>query len=210
MMFRSELLGEEMADDQKSHPDVEQILLSIRRDHRHSSEVLLNLLYDELRRLAARRTRGDRAATDLDPTSLVHEVYLRLIGDRNVTWQSRGHFFGAAAEAMRRILVDRARAQSTQKRGGHLNRSEMDSTLISLKEGNRADVLEVHEVLTELERHDPDMATIVKLRFFAGFTIEQIALATDVSSRTIQRRWSAARAWLLSELSARRALVDGD
>ena len=161
---------------------------------------LLPLVYDELRRLAAARMRAERADHTLEPTALVHEAYLRLVGggggDRE--WAGRGHFFAAAAEAMRRILVDSARRRRAEKRGGDRERVGMPADLPAGR--SDPEVLAVHEVLDQFAEVDPESAELVKLHFFAGLTIEQAAAAIGTSARTAYRNWDFARAWMYRRL----------
>jgi RNA polymerase sigma factor (TIGR02999 family) len=170
------------------------------------TEKLLPLIYDELRRLAAHRMAGQRPGQTLQATALVHEAFLRLVGQEEPGcqhWDSRGHFFAAAAEAMRRILIDRARQRQSLKRGGGLARTTWDES----KVGGAAvpeEMLAVDEALTKLSREDPDLAKLVKLRYFAGMTVPEIAAALGVSSSTIDRQWACARAWLFREITESR------
>lgn len=166
----------------------------------HAADRLLPLVYSELRHLAAHWMAGEAPGQTLQATALVHEAYLRLVGDgAGKYWNSRGHFFGAAAEAMRRILVERARAKRRLKHGGRLRRREFDEQLLSTD--NRVDeVLAVHEALEELERHDPHAAALVKLRFFAGFEHQQAAEMLGLSRRAADRLWLLARTWLFQSM----------
>jgi RNA polymerase sigma factor (TIGR02999 family) len=182
-------------------PGVTQLLEQIRRGEAGASERLLPLVYDELRRLARARMAAERPGHTLQPTALVHEAYLRLIGSGDVSWDSRGHFFGAAAEAMRRILIERARRARRIKRGGDLRRVELDDQVPEA--GPRVDeVLAVDEALARLEALDAQMAAVVKLRYFAGLTIDEVAQALGTSTRTVNRLWTGARAWLRREIPA--------
>jgi RNA polymerase sigma factor (TIGR02999 family) len=162
------------------------------------TEKLLPLVYDELRRMAAHRMAGQRLGQTLQAPALVHEAYVRLVGndERNrQQWDGRGHFFAAAAEAMRRILIDRARQKQSLKRGGDLARATWDES----KVGDAAapeEILAVDEALTKLHNEDPELAKIVKLRYFAGMTVPETAAALGVSPSTVDRPWACARAWL--------------
>jgi RNA polymerase sigma factor (TIGR02999 family) len=161
---------------------------------------LLPQVYDELRRLAAQRLAQESPGQTLDPTGLVHEAYLRLVGDDpDRPWQSRGHFFAAAAEAMRRILVEKARRKRRQKRGGGRARVVLDPALIAAP-GASDDLLVLDDALTRLAAHAPLVAALVSLRYFAGLTNKQAAEALGIAPRTADLRWSYARAWLLAEL----------
>ena len=163
---------------------------------------LLPLVYDELRKLAAQRLADEKPGQTLQATALVHEAYLRLVGSTQPQeWNGRGHFFAAAAEAMRRILVDRARHKNTLKRGGNLKR--LDAEPVSLAdEGREAELLALDDALTELERHNPQAAQLVKLRYFAGLTHQQAADALGIGRRAADRLWALARAWLYQHLAA--------
>ena len=170
------------------------------RDSEAGNE-LLPLVYDELRKLARSRLARERKP-DSRPTSLVHEVYLRLVGDGNYQWNSRAHFFGAAAEAMRRIVIEQARSSARLKRGGDLARASLPDHLVG-SEPPSSEILALGEALGRLEEIDTDMATVVKLRYFAGMTVSETARALDCSPRSIDRTWAAARAWLTAELEER-------
>jgi RNA polymerase sigma factor (TIGR02999 family) len=162
---------------------------------------LLPLVYDELRRLAAARLAQERPGQTLDATSLVHEAYLRLVGDKpDAPWDGRAHFCAAAAEAMRRILVDRARRKSTQKHGGAARRVDLDEVDVAAAERSH-DLLALDEALAELEGHDPQAAALVKLRYFGGLTHQQAAEALGLGRRAADRVWALARAWLHQRLT---------
>jgi RNA polymerase sigma factor (TIGR02999 family) len=169
----------------------------------HSSELLFRLVYRELRQLAACRLRMERPGQTLQATALVHEAYLRLVrpgnGSTAKIWDSRSQFFAAAAEAMRRILVENARRKGRQKRGGGLARLDNDVTSLPDAPAS-ADLLDVEEALTELESEHPDKALVVKLRYFVGLTICECAEVLGVSTPTVERRWAYARAWLAHRL----------
>jgi len=162
-------------------------------------DALVPLIYDECRRIAARQLRRERDDHTLDPTALVHELYLHLVDQRRATWTNRAHFFGIAAQLMRRILVDHARAKRTAKRGG-------SPTFVSLAAvtdeavDNVADVLAIDEALERLADIDPDQVRIVEMRFFAGLTVDETAHVLGRSPRTVKREWQLARAWLFREL----------
>ncbi len=167
-----------------------------------SAEDLLPLVYDELRRLAARRLAKERPDQTLQATALVHEAYMRLVkSNAEKTWDGRRHFFAAAAEAMRRILVNRARDRNRLKRGG--NRERIDLDLDSVPDDSRdEELLALDEAIESLEKHDEACAKIVSLRFFAGLTQEQAAEAMGISRRTADRHWAYAKAWLYDRLKA--------
>jgi RNA polymerase sigma factor (TIGR02999 family) len=179
---------------------VTRLLEQARRGEPGATEELLPLVYDELRRLARSRMRRERPGHTLQPTALVHEVYLRLMGAEG-GWEGRGHFFAAAAEAMRRILIERARRIRRKKRGGDLNRVELEDQ-VSAGGPPVDEVLAVDEALGRLEQKDAQMAAVVKLRYFGGLTVEEIAQALGTSPRTVNRLWTGARAWLRSEIPA--------
>ena len=180
--------------------DVTRILAAIEHGDTQAAEQLLPLVYDELRKLAAAKLAQEKPGQTLQATALVHEAYLRLVDTEKVQhWNSRGHFFAAAAEAMRRILVERARQKRRKKRGGGRARVVLDPALIAAP-GASDDLLVLDEALTKLGAHDPQVAALVSLRYFAGLTNKQAAQALDMAPRTAELRWSYARAWLLAEL----------
>ena len=165
----------------------------------HASEQLLPLLYDELRQLAAARMAQESAGHTLQPTALVHEAWLRLAGGKNQSWENRAHFFGAAAEAMRRILIERARRKSRLKRGsGQALLDIADLDVIAALPDEK--VLLVDEALERLKQEDPEKAEIVMLKFFAGLTNEQAAEILNVNERTVRRQWEFAKAWLFDRI----------
>jgi RNA polymerase sigma factor (TIGR02999 family) len=144
--------------------------------------------------------RSERAGHTLQPTALVHEAYLRLVGDEAVEWDNRGHFFAAAAESMRRILVDRARSRDRIKRGGDLRRTTLHDGELQIGDDSEQ-LLDLDRALTELEQKDAQMAAVVKLRYFAGLSVEETAAALSVSPRSINRSWLAAKAWLAAQIA---------
>ncbi len=176
--------------------EVTQILNQIEDGDSDAAGNLLPLVYDELRKLAAIRLANEKPGQTLQATALVHDAYIRLVdGDRVQRWNSRGHFFAAAAEAMRRILIDRARSKGRIKRGGDLHRVDLDSADLVSQTGPD-ELLALDEALTELERIDPTSAKLVKLRYFAGLSVEQAAKAIGIPVSTAYREWKFARAWL--------------
>jgi RNA polymerase sigma factor (TIGR02999 family) len=184
--------------------EVTRILSAIERGDPHAAERLLPLVYDELRRLAAAKLAQEKPGQTLQATALVHEAYLRLVeGEQrgsSAPWDSRRHFFAAAAEAMRRILVENARRKSTAKRGGKLRRIDVEQ--LSVADGGReAELLALDDALAELERHDPQAAALVKLRYFAGLSHQAAAEALGIGRRAADRLWALARAWLYQRLS---------
>jgi RNA polymerase sigma factor (TIGR02999 family) len=181
--------------------DVTQILSRIESGDPTASEQLLPLVYEELRRLAAQRLAQEKPGQTLQATALVHEAYLRLVdGDGTEHWSSRGHFFAAAAEAMRRVLVERARHKKRLKHGGSAQRVDADLHRIPAPE-NPDEVLAVHEALDELHRHDAQIATLIKLRYFAGMTHAEAAEALGVTRRVADRLWAIGRTWLHQKLT---------
>jgi RNA polymerase sigma factor (TIGR02999 family) len=178
--------------------DVTRLLDAAAAGDRQAAADLLPLVYDELRKLAAARMAGERPGHTLDATGLVHEAYLRLVGG-DQEFDHRGHFFAAAAEAMRRILVDHARQKGAVKRGGDAERREIDPERFAAPE-RPEDLLALDEALEKLERDDPKVAELVKLRYFVGLSIPQAAEALGVSPRTADAWWAYARAWLLAKV----------
>jgi RNA polymerase sigma factor (TIGR02999 family) len=185
--------------------EVTRILNAVEQGDPRAAEQLLPLVYEELRRLAASKLAQERPGQTLDATALVHEAYLRLVADQSPEppggpqWQGRGHFFAAAAEAMRRILVDNARRKHRLRHGGGGKRLKLDAVQPCGKEISE-DVLAVNEALDRLAAEKPVVAEVVKLRYFAGLTIAEIATALQISVRTANRHWSYARAWLFQQL----------
>ena len=178
--------------------DVTQILNAIEHGDDQAADNLLPLIYEELRILAAQKLSHEKPGQTLQATALVHEAYIRLVEeDRN--WDSRGHFFAAAAEAMRRILIDRARQKQAAKRGGRLQRLDIESIDLPA-EAEEETLLRVNEALDTLAEEDPKSAELVKLRFFAGMSVEEAALAMGVTDRTARRYWRFARIWLYERM----------
>jgi RNA polymerase sigma factor (TIGR02999 family) len=188
----------------RSMSDVTQVLELIRQGDPQAAEQLLPLVYEELRKLAQRMIASEKPGQTLQATALVHEAYVRLVGDASrrdeVGWEGRGHFFGAAAEAMRRTLVERARRKGRVKHGGELRRVDLEAAL-GVVETPDCNLLALDEALTRLEEIDPLAAKIVKLRYFAGLTMAETAEALGVSLRHAERNWTYAKAWLHQELS---------
>lgn len=184
---------------------VTQILQEIGRGEVGASEKLLPLVYEELRRLAARNLSQERSAGH-DATSLVHEAYMRLAAADNPNWNSRGHFYAAAAEAMRRILIDDARRRRRPKHGGDRARVELNADVAQTnpiaEPGNYDDVLAIDEALTKFTALEPAKAQLVKLRYFGGLSLEEAASATSISLATAKRHWAYARAWLFDALNS--------
>ena len=180
--------------------DVTQILSAIEQGDPSAAEQLLPLVYEELRKLAAQKLTQEKGGQTLQATALVHEAYLRLVdGEKAQHWNGRGHFFAAAAEAMRRILVDQARRNLSQRRGGDRQRQPIEDQEIEAPEPS-VDLLAVHEALERFHEVDAAAAQIVKLRYFADLTIPQVAEALGISTSTADRSWAYARAWLHAAL----------
>jgi RNA polymerase sigma factor (TIGR02999 family) len=168
----------------------------------HAAAQLLPLVYDELRRLAAHKMAGENPGQTLQATALVHEAWLRLGGDQQPAWNNRTHFFAAAAEAMRRILIDRARRRKALRHGGDAIKLDLDVIDVAA-EADDEQLLAMHEALDRLAAHDPGKAELVKLRFFAGLTLAEAAQVFGYSVPTAKRHWAYARAWLFREIKAR-------
>jgi len=180
--------------------EVSRILSAIAGGDPHASARLLPLVYDELRRLAAQKLAQERPGQTLDATALVHEAYLRLVGRCSEPhWDGRGHFFAAAAEAMRRILVENARRKRRLKHGGGLRRQDLNAAAVPAPERDD-DLLALDAALGKLAEHDPQKAKLVELRYFAGLTGDQAAEVLGISPRTADRQWVYARAWLRREI----------
>jgi RNA polymerase sigma factor (TIGR02999 family) len=181
--------------------DVTRILSAINQSDPQATAQLLPLVYEELRRLAAQRLAQERPGQTLEPTALVHEAYLRLVGrQEQQDWNGRNHFFAAAAEAMRRILVETARRKQGPKHGGRLRRIDADLNLLAAQ-APEGDLLALDEALTRLARDSPVRAELVKLRFFAGLTVSEAAGVLGISLATAERYWTYARTWLYAELN---------
>ena len=182
---------------------ITELLAAWAAGDRRAADRLLPAVYDELRRQAARAMRREPDGSTLQPTALVHEAYLRLV-DQRAPWHSRAQFFGVAAQAMRRVLVDHARARHAAKRGGgapQITLGDAAAQQPGAAADSAADVLALHDALTRLAALDPDQARLVELRYFAGLTIEETAAALGSSPATVKREWAVARAWLHRELS---------
>jgi RNA polymerase sigma factor (TIGR02999 family) len=194
--------GERTAPIDPERDDVSGILDALSRGDGRAGRDLLPLVYAELRRLAARSLAREPAGHTLQATALVHEAYLRLVGaDPDRPWDGRGHFFAAAAEAMRRILVEAYRRKHAQKRGGGAEREELDEKLIVAPQPHE-DLLALDEALGRLAQKDPAKAELVKLRYFAGLTLAEAAQVLGISENTADRHWAYAKAWLHREITA--------
>jgi RNA polymerase sigma factor (TIGR02999 family) len=179
--------------------DATSLLKAVEQDGPLASEKLLELVYEELRLLAASKMAREAPGQTLQPTDLVHEVWLRLIGAKKQKFENRAHFFSAAAEAMRRILIDRARRKLTRRHGGDFQRVELDGQDLAAPDTDQQ-LLAVHEVLDKLAKEHPVQAEVVKLRYFAGMTNEETAQILDVSVATVKNYWTFARTWIFHEL----------
>jgi len=184
--------------------DVTQILSDIEHGDPNAADELLPLVYEELRKLAAIQLAKEKAGQTLQATALVHEAYIRLVDhDRAQHWNSRGHFFAAAAESVRRILVEQARKKNRLKRGGGVERVNLER-LDLVEDEDAARLIELDDALAKLSEKDPQKASLVKLRFFAGLTVPQAAQSLGISTSTADRHWAYARAWLHREMASER------
>lgn len=184
--------------------DVTRMLGELRAGKHDVAEQLVPLIYDELRRIAGAQMRRERAGHTLQATAVVHEAYMRLAGEQ-VDWQNRAHFFAIAARTMRRVLMDYARQHRAGKRGGDNSKKvEIDAELL-VAQDRLDDVVAIDEILGRLARMDPEQARIVELRFFAGLNVDETAEVMGISSSTVKREWSMAKAWLDRELSSRKS-----
>lgn len=183
-------------------PDLTRLLNAIEQGQPQAAEQLLPLVYDQLRKVAAQKLSFLSPNQTLQATALVHEAYLRLAGEKE--WQNRRHFFAAAAEAMRHILIDRARRRMRVRHGGNAEKIDLDQVEIAMPAKDEV-LLQVNDALSELEAVSAERASIVKLRFFAGFSEAEIAGLLNLSERTVQRHWSCAKAWLFERIEAMKA-----
>ena len=179
--------------------EITQILQAVGRGDRRASEELLPLVYDELRRHAAARMAREAAGQTLQPTALVHEAWMRLVGEGDRTWQNRAHFFGAAAEAMRRILIENARRKSRLKHGGDQVRLDLDQLELAATTPDEK-ILLIDEALERLRTQDPEKAQVVVLKFFGGYTNQEVAANLGVTERTIERHCAYAKTWLFQSI----------
>lgn len=180
--------------------EVTRILDAVQQGDSQAADALLPLVYEELRRIAAHKMAGESAGHTLQPTALVHEAWLRLVGPHQRAWENRAHFFGAAAEAMRRILVEHARRKLSLKRGGGAERVELSDCVLVLTAAPD-ELLAVHEALDKLAAEDASAAELVKLRYFVGMTMEEAASALGLAKRSAENLWTYARVWLHREIS---------
>ena len=180
--------------------EITRLLVEVTRGNNEAESRLVPLVYTELRRLARRYMRQERPDHTLQATALVHEAYLRLAGEKEISWQNRAHFYGVAANIMRRILVDHARAKQAKKRGGSDQEVSFDEAVLAQPEAPK-DFLAIDEALERLAERDPRQSRIVELRFFGGLSEEETAEVLGISVRTVKRDWQVARAWLYKEIS---------
>lgn len=180
--------------------DVTALLARWSRGDSDALDALMPIIYAECRRIAARQLALERRDHSLDPTALVHELYLRLVDQQRASWENRAQFFGVAARLMRRVLVDHARARHAEKRGGDAVFVSLDAAADTPDDSHVADVLAIDEALERLAAHDPEQVQIVELRYFAGLTVEETARVVGRSPRTVKREWRLAKAWLYQEL----------
>lgn len=187
---------------QRDNPlaDITQLLSAVQAGAPQAYGQLFSVLYEELKRIAASQMRAESASHTLQPTALVHEAFLRLIGSANCDWQNRAHFFGAAAEAMRRILIESARAKKAQKRGGENQRVELQDEQVEDEQTTPDEILDLNDAIIQLENEDAGLAQLVKLRFYGGLQMDQIAELQGISKSTAERRWVFAKAWLSHRL----------
>lgn len=180
--------------------EVTRILEQIEKGNRAAAAELLPIVYSELRKLAGYRLNREKPGQTLQATALVHEAYIRLVGNSEIKWDGRSHFFAAAAEAMRRILVDHARRRKSLKHGGSFERQELLDD-VAIQVGDVDQLLDLDAALTKLAAEDAEMAKLVELRYFAGLSVEETGKALGLSARTVKRNWAYARAWLGRELN---------
>lgn len=180
--------------------DVTRLIQAIEEGNEQAADELLPLVYEELRKLARTRLANEKNGHTLQPTELVHEAYLRLVGRVDMDWNGRGHFFAAAAEAMRRILIDRARRRQTTKHGGGVHRMNLDDQHVAVTDDDDQRLLRLDCALRKFEEFDPIRSELVKLRYFAGLTNREAAQAIKVSTATAERYWVFARTWLQKEM----------
>lgn len=178
---------------------ITRLLRNMREGHLDAFDRLMPLVYDELRQIARRQLRGERSDHTLDTSALTHEVYLKLVGEAEVDWENRAHFFVLAARAMRQILIDHARKRNAEKRGGDWTRTTLSSRDVRV-DVQMGELIDLDDGLRELREIDERASRVVELRFFGGMTEDEVAEVLDVSTRTVQRDWRKARAWLYKEV----------
>jgi RNA polymerase sigma factor (TIGR02999 family) len=187
-------------DPRRIMTDVTRILNAIEQGDAKAADELLPLVYEELRLLAAQKMAQEKPGQTLQATALVHEAYIRLVGDEIQKWDNRGHFFAAAAEAMRRILVDRARRKLSKRHGRNHKKIDLRDVFLAI-EDPKDDILAVDEALSKLSNEDPKLAEVIKLRYFGSLTLDQIASIMGIGRRTVDRYWALGRAWLYQEIT---------
>ncbi|HLK31460.1 MAG TPA: sigma-70 family RNA polymerase sigma factor [Terriglobales bacterium] len=190
---------------EETSAEVTVLLSAITKGDAEAASRLVPLVYGELRRLAASYMRRERPDHTLQATALVHEAYLKLVEQRAANWQSRAHFFGVAAQLMRRILIDHARGHLRQKRGGEQHKVSLEEALV-FSDQHAEEVLAVDESLNRLAKLDPRQARVVEMRFFGGLEVEEVAEVLQVSAKTVKRDWSVAKAWLYADLKERHGI----
>jgi RNA polymerase sigma factor (TIGR02999 family) len=186
---------------QTSSQNLTQMLVQLSEGNSQMVEDILPLIYNELRKLAGNYLRRERSDHTLQPTALVHEAYIKLIDQTQVKWQNRAHFFGIAANIMRRILVDYARQHKAEKRGGAAEKLPLEEEILIVSEGKSAELLALDEALENLAKMDPQKSKIVELRYFGGLSVEETAEVLGVSEITVKRHWRMAKAWLYGQLA---------
>jgi RNA polymerase sigma factor (TIGR02999 family) len=184
--------------------EITQLLKGVQRGDRSAFDRLLAVVYEELKRVAQRQMRRERAGHTLDTTALVHEAYLKLVDQSEAVWQDRAHFFGVAARAMRQVLIDHARRRVAQKRGGGWERATLDEDLLG-EQAPMEELVALDDALERLGQLDPRLVQVVEYRFFGGLTEEETAALLGITTRTVQRDWAKARAWLHKELYTTRS-----
>ncbi len=185
----------------ESPSEITQMLMELTDGNQDVVNHILPHIYDELRRLAGSYLRKERSDHTLQPTALVHEAYMKLIDQRHVKWQNRAHFFGIAAQVMRRILMDHARKHLANKRGGDAEKLPLEEEILVVSHDKSADLVALDDALLELAKFDPQKAKVVELRYFGGLSIEETAEVIGISVPTVNRHWRMAKAWLYSELA---------
>jgi RNA polymerase sigma factor (TIGR02999 family) len=192
-------MGLPAGSDNTAVHEITRLLAEADAGNAQASEALLPLVYEELRKLAIHRMAAERADHTLQATALVHEAYIRMVGDSKARWGGRAHFFGAAAEAMRRILIEHARASNGPRRGGKQRKLPLD--VVDLADSGDSElILALDEAISRMEAQSPDAARVVRLRFYAGLSVEETAKALEISPRTVKREWAFARAFLFRAL----------
>ena len=198
-MISPELLPQGGLPEMPSTQEVTQVLRELSEGEESAPERLMPLVYDELRKLAAGYLKGERTDHTLQATALVHEAYIRLVDWKSVSWENRAHFFALAAQVMRRILVDHARAKKAEKRGGAMTKLALQEA-VSFARQSEVDLLALDESLTALAEFDPVQSKVVELRFFGGLTIDETAEVMGIAPATVKREWAMAKAWLHQRL----------